>query len=130
MPPVAPIGVIIPRSPRPALSRLFPCRNLPRLYPSDDVEQFGKRIDGEVCPYDILTKEAVIAVDAESAGCPGHLDVRTVIANDQNFVGRGLKTLHEEVERARVGLQLRERVSSGDVLEPFVESVLPQKRVD
>jgi len=124
LPVVTPIEVTLPRFPSLALG-LFPsCRDLSLVYPPDHIQKLRERIDGEVCPDQVLTKEAVIAVNIESACGQGHFDIGGMIADHQEFVRRDLKALHDEVKRRRVGLQLRERVSAGDIREPCVEAVL------
>jgi len=53
-----------------------------------------------------------------------------MVADHQELLRRDLKTLHDEVKRRRVWLQLRESVSACDIREPLVEAVLLEKGVN
>jgi len=97
--------------------------------PPDHVQQFRKRLDGEVCPNLVFAEETIVAVNAKGAGRVGHLDVRTVVAHHQDFARRDLEVIHQEVESGRVGLQVRESISARNVIESPVQPVLSEKSV-
>jgi len=86
----------------------------PRINSGNDFNQLGKRVNGEICPDAVVTKKAVVAVNAVNACGVSHFDVGGMIANHQDFRGLHLKPLHDGLKRHGVGLRLFEGIAACD----------------